>query len=614
MTRLRRTLDRLRTLPFGSALRGTVQRFPLPLLASLALTAVLLVLKHRPDLTPGVPLDKAAVGAGLSFLWLLAARLLAEGRGWTGLRDALPALAGVAVIAARLAVDPVVEVESVFLAGGLALLILAAPALGRDAGSARVWTAGYRLGAAIMLAGVAAALLAGGVCLVLVALKHLLGIPVPDALYSDVALVCATLLLPALALAGLPVVAAAGTMEAEAPPRAVTVVGTWILTPVALAYLVTLLAYTVKIAVQGELPRGEVTWIASLFSAAGVSAWLVVWPLRSSGPAHVRLFHRILFPALAIPAALLILAVSIRIRAYGVTEERYLAALFGGWAAVVSVVYTLARHRLSIAWAPGLLGLALCFASIGPWGERTVSVTSQTDRLVALLTAEGRLRDGRIVAGGAPVDARTVREIRSRLHYLIGRKAGDRITAWLPEGRGWRLTHADVEGVLAAMGIQAAAPDPQTRRLQIVTPFAARAIPGDAARLPSVDAAGYDFVVSLVFSGREAVTVRSVDPGYRIELRRTDGVLSVSADGGGGAGGRVDFDLDRLARQVAADAGMTAGVLRPGADKAGAFRIAADGDGGLRALFVVQELDVTPLLTTGAVRGVQGLLLLGGAR
>ena len=85
------------------------------------------------------------------------------------------------------------------------------------------------------------------------------------------------------------------------------------------------------------------------------------------------------FPLLLLPLLLLMFAAMwVRIRAYGITENRYFVLAAGIWAAA-SMLYLIIAKKPKNLYLPVALALValLCF---GPWSSYSVAMDSQNRR------------------------------------------------------------------------------------------------------------------------------------------------------------------------------------------------------------------------------------------
>jgi hypothetical protein len=214
-------------------------------------------------------------------------------------------------------------------------------------------------------------------------------------------------------------------------PRALKVFSQFILIPLVAIYLAILTAYLVRVLVTGQWPSNWIGYLVSSVATVGILSLLLVHPLRDDDEhrwvgRYARWFYLALLPAVG----MLLVAIWKRIAQYGVTEDRYFAAVLAVWLAAISVLF-LARRRTGIRLIPMTLA-ALAFLTLGgPLGAYGVSRRSQAARLRTLLEANGVLARGVVTpaTGATPFERR--KEISSVLAYLLGTHGPRRVAGLL---------------------------------------------------------------------------------------------------------------------------------------------------------------------------------------
>jgi len=182
--------------------------------------------------------------------------------------------------------------------------------------------------------------------------------------------------------------------------RAVAAVAGWALSPFVLVYSAVLCIYAIKIALAGALPDGQVGGMVGVFGFVGVATILAIYPQRETGRAHVRPLWRIWPFLLVAPLVLLAFAIVERVGEYGLTPDRYMAALLGVLCAANGVAALAGRERI-VKFAPAVATVALFAASFGPWGAKETSVRWQSAAMREILAAHDQIKDGALIAHGA---------------------------------------------------------------------------------------------------------------------------------------------------------------------------------------------------------------------
>lgn len=206
----------------------------------------------------------------------------------------------------------------------------------------------------------------------------------------------------------------------------------YILIPIVGLYFLILYAYSARILVMWELPRG---WVSSLvigFSVAGIFTYLLNYRLPAfDDSASVRLFHRWFWVALLPMTLLLFVAIGRRIADYGITEERYYVAHTGLWL-FCTCLYFLVSSRDNIRYIPLSLIFFISVAVTGPWSAYQLSVGNQMARFKAIAAKTGRLENGWLKPGASELTGPDAELISGEVYYLTQRGQTDKLKALLP--------------------------------------------------------------------------------------------------------------------------------------------------------------------------------------
>ena len=196
------------------------------------------------------------------------------------------------------------------------------------------------------------------------------------------------------------------------PPRVLWNLLRFIVWPLMAIYAAILLAYGVKIVLEGTLPRGVVTGLVGAFGSVG---YLVVSLSRAYQPARSwsTWFQRIL----AVLLILLWVALGQRIADYGFTELRVLGFYLGLFLTVVTV-YFLVRPNAGIRVVPAVLALLALSITVGPFKASSWAFRSQYARFERIATANGFVKNGKIVSAPQEADTSAVNEFLETAYYL----------------------------------------------------------------------------------------------------------------------------------------------------------------------------------------------------
>ncbi|RPD48447.1 DUF4153 domain-containing protein [Hymenobacter sediminis] len=389
-----------------------LRRFPLTLLCAFVLCGVGIYLIHlsnseKAQLEWVFPvLSAAAIGLSLS----LAVALAAERYRWPTWGRLAAAVGVVALLGLWYAVFPT-EPD---LTWGLRLFVLLVamhllvavvpylPELRRDADTPGFWRYNETLFLRILMSGLYSGVLFVGCALALVAIDNLFDVELDERLFGYLFTVLGTVFNTWFFLAGVPQDFA--VLEQEATyPKGLKVFTQFVLLPLVVLYLGILYAYLGRILMQWELPKGWVSILVLALAVAGIFALLLIHPIRNAAEnTWIRTFARWFYLALFPLLGLLAVAIGTRIRAYGITEERYFVLVLAAWLLVMAT-YFLVRKGQGIIWIPASLALIALLSAAGPWGAFAVAERSQLNQLREISAQYKLLKDGKLDGAGKRV-------------------------------------------------------------------------------------------------------------------------------------------------------------------------------------------------------------------
>ncbi|MFN0187653.1 MAG: DUF4153 domain-containing protein [Bacteroidia bacterium] len=195
----------------------------------------------------------------------------------------------------------------------------------------------------------------------------------------------------------------------------------FVLLPLVTIYLTILYVYMFKIIISSNWPKGWVSYLVIGFSTAGILALLLVWPLQSNDrfkwiKAYVKYFFMALFPLIL----MLAFAIYIRVKDYGITENRYFIIVLALWL-FVNALYFLLSSVKNIKVIPMSLFFVALLSGFGSWNAFTISKNSQSNRLLAFAEQYGMLKDNKIVPlnKGVIIPDSVMVEVSNITFYLI---------------------------------------------------------------------------------------------------------------------------------------------------------------------------------------------------
>jgi hypothetical protein len=277
--------------------------------------------------------------------------------------------------------------EHTVLPFGFALicaLTLAAGAAARQ-GVSGYWFANARLTAALAGCVAAAGIITLGGGIVLFSIEALLNLKM-DRTGEVLAILLWAFALPASWLALARVDFGPDEHEDNVLLRILSLVIDALLIPLVLIFAAVIHLYAVRIAVLGELPKGEIGWIVPVYLMVGYGIFLLAQNPEMQLPRLRHPLRRFFMISTVVPLILLGLAVAVRIGAYGITEDRYLLVLIvvGGMLLLGAAVV---RRPFDIRLVPVVAGTLSLVMAFGPLSARTIAIRSQTARAYAILAS-----------------------------------------------------------------------------------------------------------------------------------------------------------------------------------------------------------------------------------
>jgi hypothetical protein len=209
----------------------------------------------------------------------------------------------------------------------------------------------------------------------------------------------------------------------------------YIMIPMLGIYLIILYFYLFKIVFLQKIPDGWVCVPILIFSFIGILAYLLIYPIRNDRSKPIifkfaRYFYFILLPLLS----LYFIAIIIRIKPYGITEDRYLLFILGIWILVISL-YIIVSKRDNIIIIPTSLIVILFLSAIGPWGMFQLSIQNQVLRLEKNLKRNQILSHNEILHDKTKIklSENDAKSIQSILQFLYKRDELEKVRKWIPE-------------------------------------------------------------------------------------------------------------------------------------------------------------------------------------
>lgn len=166
--------------------------------------------------------------------------------------------------------------------------------------------------------------------------------------------------------------------------RVMRIFGSYIFLPLALVYLAIFTAYAIKILITGVRPKGIIVRLGTGYFAWGMLTYYFTFPEETKFLQRIR---RLLFVSFVVVALMMIGALGIRVKQYGISINRYFVAMFILFIisfSSLALFFSKVRIRLFISL---LFGLSL-IALYGPLSARNVAFHAQKLHIETLLMKE----------------------------------------------------------------------------------------------------------------------------------------------------------------------------------------------------------------------------------
>lgn len=263
------------------------------------------------------------------------------------------------------------------------------------------------------------------------AIDNLFGLSIHENVYIDFALIIFIVFATIFFLNGIPKDFTIFNQKVEYK-KSIKSFTQYVLMPITLLYMAILYLYALKVLMEARFPNGWICIPILIFSAIGVFTYLQVYPVRQDKSNKLFFnFNKYFFYTLLPLLALYFISILQRIKAYGLTEDRYLVFVLGIWLLVVSI-YCIVSEIDNIIVIPISLCLLLSISAIGPWGMFQLSGRNQLYRLEKILTRNKILVDNKLTKNTSnSISKQDSKSIQSILYYLQKRGELNRLHPWL---------------------------------------------------------------------------------------------------------------------------------------------------------------------------------------
>jgi hypothetical protein len=227
------------------------------------------------------------------------------------------------------------------------------------------------------------AALALGLCAAFYATERLFSLQIKTSTYFDVIFFCGLVFNTILFMYNVP--SRKGSWETPISySNALRIFIQYICLPLIVLYATILGTYLLTVFASSQLPNRAVALPILAFGALCVLTYLLAYPIKAGKFIWVSLMCKYIYFVLLPFLIVQVLTVGTRMRAYGLTENRYMAIILGLWLIGICVYMILSKLK-NITVIPLSLGIVLAFASLGKVGMYGMSASNQHGRLLEVL-------------------------------------------------------------------------------------------------------------------------------------------------------------------------------------------------------------------------------------
>lgn len=253
-----------------------------------------------------------------------------------------------------------------------------------------------------------------GLSAILFTIDKLFNAHIPSKLFFYMLLAVAGTFAPSFFLAKIP--RNNHKFSASDYPKPLKVLLLYIVIPLVTVYTAILYAYFAKIIITRNWPIGLVSHLVLWYSVITVGVIFFIFPILSEN--KLAKYFTFWFPKIIIPIIIMMFfSIGIRIKAYGITENRYYVLVLGLWVLGIMIYFSLCKKQKNII-IPISLSIIALNSVFGPLSSYTVSQYSQNKRFEGILTRNNMLEDGKVKAAGSNISEEDKTEIIRIMDYF----------------------------------------------------------------------------------------------------------------------------------------------------------------------------------------------------
>lgn len=253
-----------------------------------------------------------------------------------------------------------------------------------------------------------------GISAIIFTINQLFNANIPGKYFYYTFLIIAGIFAPSLFLARIPKMDE--DFDEYEYPKSLKVLLLYIVIPLISIYSAILYAYFLKIIVTRNWPQGLVSHLVLWYSVLSVIVIFLTTPILDKNKWAYRFkywFSKFIFPILI----MMFISIGIRIRAYGVTENRYFVAILGLWVLGIMLYFAFGK-KLNNIIIPISLSIIVLNSVFGPLSSFSISRFSQNNRLKSILIKNQMLEDNKVLKASGDISSDDKEEISAILRYF----------------------------------------------------------------------------------------------------------------------------------------------------------------------------------------------------
>ncbi len=278
------------------------------------------------------------------------------------------------------------------------------------------------------ITGVYSLVLYLGISAIIFTINQLFNANIPGKFFYYAFLVVAGIFAPSLFLARIPEMDE--DLNKEEYPKSLKVLLLYIVIPLITIYSSILYAYFLKIIITRDWPQGLVSHLVLWYSTISVAVIFFITPLLDQNKWANR-FKR-WFPKYIIPILIMMfISIGIRVRAYGITENRYFVIVLGLWVFGIMLYFGFTKKLNNIV-IPVSLSIIALNSVFGPLSSFSIAKLSQNKRLEGILIRNNMIKDNSLIKAPEDISYDDKGEISAILDYF-NRNHSLKEVKYLPE-------------------------------------------------------------------------------------------------------------------------------------------------------------------------------------